>query len=495
MSISVTSKYYNGFPLPTDLYSPETQKELTKAISCLFSTYNKSIPASVEQEDSCKTFVCELDYSSGLVNIKSSKNKFLLDMLNIKFIFTTLFPYLRHLNGNELQGLSDLKKKFESIICYKEAEKISQIYFSSLKKYIDNYEFRAPLGINPVKKFSEHLLCSDGVKGFRYLKPPCLLFTSPTIADTIALPDRKKCSFTKFIEKLPESILAFRKNSKKIITSFIQNGLDIRDGYENKILFLKQIFFFILFKQFLVSMFSQKLETSNSHTQKEFLNYGLTKCCFSDLLAMIPLACRMSNSEDFSKNISLFVSEELINEGIEKANLTYKNFIKMFSQNYNFTLEELGENVKDPSLEQTKINQFIKGLSSLAISGGVLSRPAFYEYCLKSGEDLSENIPLEIILGITDGYFHKDFSFEESHLGYFLKILNVLPKEELKDIQTAIHTIGNYINQLPVEEFLKKNKKGQYLLRHKGLESLGEYYLKGQDELKAVFTFFQEKTF
>lgn len=493
MSISVRSKYYNGFPLPINFYSQETQKELTKSISYLFSIYNESIPPLLKQEDSCETVVCELDYSSGLINIKSSKNKFLLDMLNIKFIFTTLFPYLLELKDTELQGLSQLKKNLQPIICYKEAEKISQIYFSSLKKYIDNYECRATIGINPVKKFSEHLLCSEGVKGFRYLKPPCLLFTSPTIADMMALPDRKKCRFTKFIEKLPESILAFRKNSKKIIESFVQNGLDIRDLYENKILFLKQIIFFMLFKQFLVSMFSQKVEISNSHAQKEFLNYALTKCSFSDLLVMIPLACRMSNAADFSKNISLFVSEELINEGIQKANLSYKNFLKMFSQNYNFTLEELGNNGKTRSLEQTKINQFIKGLSSLAISGGVFSRPAFYEYCLKSGEDLSENIPLEIILGITEGYFQNGFSFEESHLGYFLKILNVLPKEELKEIQTAIDTIGNYVKQIPVEGFLKTNERGQYLLHRKALEMLAECYLKGQEELKKAFIFFQEK--
>ena len=106
---------------------------------------------------------------------------------------------------------------------------------------------------------------------------------------------------------------------------------------------------------------------------------------------------------------------------------------------------------------------------------------------------MSENIPLEIILGVTEGYFDNDFSFEESHLGYFLKILNVLPKEELKEIQTAIHIIGNYIEQIPIEGFLKVNKKGQYLLRGKALEMLEECYLKGQKKLKGTFTFFQEK--
>ncbi len=493
MSISVRSKYYNGYPLPINIYSQEIQKEVINSVTCLYSICCNSNLTSLQEESSCEALVCELDYSSGIANIKGSKNKFLLDMLNIKFIFYTLFPYLQELKGNDFQNLLRLKGDLEAIVFCREAEKISQIYFSCLKKYIDNYECQATIAINPVKKFSEHLLCSEGVKSFRYSKPPCLLFTSPTIADTVALPDRKKCRFTNFIEKLPESILAFRRNSKKIIKSFVQNGLDIRDTHENKLSFLKQILFFMLFKQFLVSIFSQKIKTSRSHTQQEFLNYAINKCSFSDLLVMIPLACRISSRKGFLKKTSLFVSEELVNQGIKKSNFTYKNFLTIFSQNYNFTLEELGENVTNRSLEQTKINQFIKGLSSLAISGGVFSRPAFYEYCLKSGEDLSENIPLEIILGVTEGYFDNDFSFEESHLGYFLKILNVLPKEELKEIQTAIHIIGNYIEQIPIEGFLKVNKKGQYLLRGKALEMLEECYLKGQKKLKGTFTFFQEK--
>lgn len=493
MSISVRSKHYNGFPLPINFYSQETQKELIKAVSILFSTYNKSMFSSQNYEDSLGDLVCELDYSSGIANIKSSKNNFLLDMLNIKFIFTTLYPSLCEIKGSDLKNLSRLKNNLELIVCYTEAEKISQIYFSSLKKYIGSYECDTTGAINPIKKFSEHLLCSEGVKGFRYLKPPCLLFTSPTIADKIALPDKNQCRFAKFIDKLPESILAFEKKSKKFIKSFLQNGLDIRDTHENKILFLKQIIFFMLFKQFVFSMFSQKLENSNSHTQKEFLNYALAKCSFSDLLVMIPLSYRISKSTNCSKNMSLFVSEELINQEVQKANVTYKNFIKMFSQDLNFTLEDLGENVINRSLEQTKINQFIKGLSSLSISGGVFSRYAFYEYCLKSGEDLSENIPLEIILGITEGYFENGFSFEESHLGYLLKILNVFPREEIPEIHTAIDTIGNHIKQIPVEECLKRNERGQYLLHGKALKTLREYYLRGQEKLKEAVAFFEEK--
>lgn len=493
MSVSVRSKYYNGYPPPINFYPIEIQKELTTSITSLFSTVNKSTSPLVKRESSSEDLVCELDYSSGLAHISSSKNKFLLDMVNIKFIFANLFPYLSELKGNEPQSLLQVKRDLESIMCYREAEKISQIYFSSLKKYIDAYECGATVAINPIKKFSEHLLCSDGVKGFRYVKPPCLLFTSPTIGDKGVLPNKKECRFTRFIDKLPPSILTFKKSSRNTIKSFLQNGLDIRDTYENKVLFLRQIIFFMLCKQFLVSMFSHKIKTPHSYTQKEFLNYALIKCSFSDLLTMTPLACRLSQRADFSKNISLFVSEELIKQGIEKANLTYKNFLNIFSQNYNFTPEDLGENVTDPSLEQTKINQFIKGLSSLAISGGVFSRPAFYEYCLKGGDDLSENLPLEIILGITEGYFHKSFSFEETHLGYFLKILNVLPQEEIIELQTAVDLIGKYIDQSPVEGFLKTDERGQYLLDRKAVESLRECYLKGQEKLKEAVTFFQEK--
>lgn len=491
MSISVRSKSYNGFPLPTNLYSQEVQQEITKSVTSLYSIYNNLNLASVEQEHTFELLVCELDYSSGLANIKTSKNEFLLDMLSIKFIFHMLCPYLRKLKDSDTQSLIQLKKKIESTVCYKEADKISQIYFNCLNKYIDNYDCGTTGAINPVKKFSQHLLCSEGVKGFRYLKPPSLLFTSPTIADIVELP--KGCRFRKFIEKLPQSILAFRKSSKRIINSFIQNGLDIRNTHEDKMLLLKQIVFFMLFKQFLISIFSQKIKTSHSHIQKQFLNYAINKCFFSDLLIIIPLACRISSITGFPKNLSLFVSKELINQDIEKANFTYKNFLTMFSKDYNFTLEELGENVTNGSLEQTKINQFIKGLSSLAISGGVFSRPAFYQYCLKSGEDLSENIPLEIILGITEGYFDNEFLFEESHLGYFLKILHVLPKEEFQEIQRAIYIIGNYLKQISVEAFLKINKKGEYLLREKALKMLEECYLKGKEQLKREFTFLEEK--
>lgn len=495
MSISFRTKYYDGFPLPENFYSKEEQKELSQAISSLMLTYNKSSCLSeLNLKKKGNDAICEFDYSSGLLNLKTSQNNFLLDMVNTKFLFTILLPYLQNLGEDSSKNLLQLKGRLESISGYKEAEKVSQIYFSSLRKYIDSYEGnKATPNLNPIKKFSEHLLCSEGLKSFRYLKLPFLLFTSPTIGDISTLPDKQKCRFTKFVEKLPQSLLSLEgKKSKKWIETFLQAGLDCRVSYEDKCLFLRQVIFFRLFKEFLFSMISYKISTETSHSQLEFLRFSLSKFSFSDLLIMIPLSCRFPTPVDFTKEISLFVSQEFIDRGVEKANVAYERLIRVFSQSCNFNLEELGVGSSASSTDQEEVNKFIRGISSLAISGGPFARYSFYQHCLQSGEDLSENIPLEIILATTEHSF-KNTSIEESHLGYFLKMLGIFPSYELNEIQLAIHKIGDFIQKIPVQEFLNLNAMGESFLHEKTLGEFTKYYLKGQEQLQKTFSFFEQK--
>ena len=494
MKISFVSQYYSGFPLPKNFYLKSTEDELSKCVSSLFSNYIALKNRSEKEIVWADNIICEMNYSNGFVNIKTGNKDFLLDAINLNFYFNKLLPSLQKLEEDYSENFLELKLHLESVVCYEEAAKISEVYFDSLKKYINYYKCGEQPGVSPIKKFSEHLLCSEGVKGFRYLKPPFLFFPSPTIADTILLPSKKQCKFTKCINKLPQSFLSCEsKRNRKLSKLFIQKALNIKDSGKNKVLLLKQIIFFTLFKQFLVCFLSKTADLENSPIRKQFLNYATNKCSFSDFLIMIPLAYRSPVSTNYNKEIFLFTSKEIVNKEILKANLAYKNLIELFFELYKFSPQELGDNGLTSSLDQKKISQFIKGVSSLAISGGAVGRFAFYEYCLKSGEDLSENISLEIILAATESFFNQNLSSKESHLGYFFKIFGSLPTIELKEIDLATNIIKRCIDNAPIEGCIKKKDEEKYVLNKKALRNLVHFYLQGEKELKKYFDFFYPK--
>lgn len=494
MKISFVSQYYNGFPLPKNFYLKSIEDELSKCVSNLFSKYIISNNSSEKEIRWADTIVCEINFLNGFVNIKGNNKELLLDAVNLNFYFNNLLPSLQKLEKDDSENFLQLKLELESLACYKEAAKISEVYFDSLKKYIDHYKSAEQFRVNPVKKFSEHLLCSEGIKGFRYIRPPFVFFPSPTIADPMVLPSKKQSKFTQCINKLPQSFISCEsKKNRKLSKFFIQKAIDIKDTGTNKVLLLKQIIFFSLFKQFLFCLLSKKTYLTNSYIQKEFLKYATSKCSFSDFLILIPLACRSPVSAYCNKRISLFTSKEIVSKEISKANLAYQNIIKVFFELYKFTPEELGEDRSTSSLDQKKISQFIRGLSSLAISGGGLGRYAFYEYCLKSGEDVSENISLEIILAATESFFNEGLSSKKSHLGYFFKIFGSLPSEELKETDLAINIIKKLIDAAPVEKCIKKNHKEKYVLSKKALQNLVRFYLQGEKELENTFEFFYAK--
>lgn len=494
MKISFVSQYYRGFLLPENFYLQSTETELTKCVSTLFlkRIVQENVPE--REPEWPDVIVCEMNYSNGFVNIKAGNKDFLLDAINLNFYFNKLLPSLQEIKKDDSENLLQLKLQLESVVCYQEAAKISEIYLDSLKKYIHYYKCSEEPGVNLVKKFSEHLLCSQGVKGFRYLKPPFLFFPSPTIADPIILPNHRQCKFTKCIKKLPPSFLSCKsKEDRKLIKLFMRKAINIKEGKEDKVLLLKQIIFFALFKQFLCSFFTKKIDLARSPIQKQFLTYASNKCSFSDLLIMIPLTYRSPLLTDHSKKFSLFTSKEIANKEISKAHLAYKNLLELFFELYKFTPEKLGHNNLTPSLDQKKIHLFIKGISSLAISGGGIGRYAFYEYCLQSGEDLSENISLEIILAETENFFTQNLSCKESHLGYFFKIFGSLPTAELHEIDIATNIIKKVLENAPIEQCLKKNEEGKYILHKKALQNLVQFYVQGEKDLKESFGFFDAK--
>lgn len=502
MSISFKSLYYEGYPLPDNLYSKKMKEELTQSVESMSLTY-KNIDNYLQPGASK---ICELNYINGFVNLNlSGKDKegrvvnenLILDVLMINFFLKKVPLELISSVQRSSKNLENFVARLESISCYQEAKNISEVYFSVLKKYIEIYdEEREGIKVNPINDFSNYLVCSKGVKGFFQLKSP-ILFTTPAIGDLNLLP--KKSKFSKLITKSLSKSLT--RGEPEISTLFLQHALSQKDNFQQKILFLKQVLFMCLFKGALYSIlqslenqvasisFSQK--NSNDRNQLEYIRNSLSKFSVSDLLLVIPLACR--SSPIYKDSFSLFVSKKFEEDQIARARAAYEVFIKVFVDSFGFSHENLGarfshELTQIKQEEAAKINRFIKTLSSVAISGGPFARSAFYNYCLENEGDLCENLPLELVITAAQYYSLGDNWLEEVYLGYIFKVFGRISFLDIELIRDKIQKTTNFIDTIPIESLLKKNKQDEDILAENIIDKFKDYYLQGCKSLNMTLT-------
>lgn len=481
MSISFKSLYYEGYPLPDSLYSKRIKEEFTQSVETISLTYGKN---SLQPGTSK---VCELNYINGFVNLKLSgedkggkvvHENLILDVLMINFFLNRLPLELSSAQRGS-KTIENFVTRLESTLCYEEAKKISELYFSVLKNYIEIYdEEKEGTKVNPINDFSNYLVCSKGVKGFFQLKSP-ILFTTPAIGDLSLLP--KKCKFYKLITKSLSASLTI--SEPEISTLFLEHALYQKDTIQEKIFFLKQVLFMCLFKRGLYSILqSSEKQNDNDRNQLEYIRNSLSKFSVSDLLLVIPLACRsLPNDKD---SFSLFVSKKFDEDQINRAVACYEVFIKVFVDSFGFSHEKLGARASNELTqvkqeECAKINRFIKTLSSMAISGGPFARSAFYEYCLEDESDLCENLPLELVMTAAQYYSLGDNWLEEVYLGYISKIFGRISLSDIELIRNKIQKITNFVDTTPIENLLKKNKQDEVILARNIIDKFKDYYLQG----------------
>lgn len=490
MSISFKSLYYEGYPLPDNLYSKKIKEEFTQSVETISLTYGKnSLQLGASK-------VCELNYINGFVNLNLSgedkggsvvHEKLILDVLMINFFFKRLPLELSSAQKGS-KTIENFVTRLESIPCYEEAKKISELYFSILKNYIEIYdEEKEGAKVNPINDFSNYLVCSKGVKGFFQLKSP-ILFTTPAIGDLSLLP--KKCKFYKLITKSLSTSLTICE--PEISTLFLQHALSQKDTIQEKTLFLKQVLFMCLFKRALYSILQSSenqiesvsffQQNHNDRNQLEYIRNSLSKFSVSDLLLVIPLACRSSPIDKDS--FSLFVSKKFEEDQIARARASYEVFIKVFVDSFGFSHEKLGARASNELThvkqeECAKINRFIKTLSSMAISGGPFGRSVFYDYCLENEGDLCENLPLELVMTAAQYYSLEDDWLEEIYLGYISKIFGRISLSDIELIRDKIQKITNFVDTTLMENLLKKNKQNEVSLAKNIIDKFKDYYLQG----------------
>ncbi|MGL4348734.1 MAG: hypothetical protein ACRCSV_04690 [Chlamydiales bacterium] len=496
MPISFKSLYYDGYPLPDNLYSKKMKVELTQSVDSMSLTYGKIH----NPLDPGALKVCELNYVNGLVNLnvmgKDQKGevvheKLILDVLMINFFLKKLPLELSSFQRSS-KTIENFVTRLESIPCYEDAKKISEVYFAILKKYIEKYDQeKEGLRGNPINNFSNYLVCSKGVKGFFQLQSP-ILFTTPAIGDLNLLP--KKSRFYKLITK--SLSISLTTGEPGISVLFLQHAVSQKTNFQEKKLFLKQVLFMCLFKGALYSIL-QSLEAQmerlpfsekdlNNRNQLEYIRNSLSKFSVSDLLLIIALSCRSSPID--KESFSLFVSKEFEEDQIDRARIAYEIFIKIFIEHFGFSHEKLGNRVSKEVTqlkqeEAAKTNRFIKTLSSMAISRGPFARSAFYNYCLENEDDLCENLPLELVVTAAQHYSLGDHWLEEVYLGYIYKIFGRISLSDIALIRDKIEKITNFTDTIPIEGLLKKNKQDEATLDKNIIDKLKEYYVQGYKSL------------
>lgn len=492
MSISFKSLYYEGYPLPDNLYSKKMKAELTQSVDSMSLAYGKIH----NPLDPGALTVCELNYINGLINLnltgKDQKGevvheKLILDVLMINFFFKKLPLELSSFQRSS-KTIENFVTRLESIPCYEDAKKISEVYFAILKKYIEKYDQeKEGLRVNPINDFSNYLVCSKGVKGFFQLQSP-ILFTTPAIGDLNLLP--KKSRFYKLITK--SLSMSLTTGEPEISTLFLQHAVSQKNNFQEKKLFLKQVLFMCLFKSALYSIL-QSLEDQmedvpfseknlNNTNQLEYIRNSLGKFSVSDLLLLVPLSCRSAPIDNNS--FSLFVSKKSEKDQIDRARTAYEIFIKIFINSFGFSHEKLGTRISKELTqlkqeEAAKTSRFIKGLSSIAISGGPFARSAFYNYCIENEDNLCENLPLELVVTAAQHYSLGNDWLEEVYLGYIYKIFGRISLSDVDLIRDKIEKITNFVDTIPMESLLKKNKQDEAILAKNIIDKFKEYYLQG----------------
>lgn len=404
-----------------------------------------------------------------------------IDVLSTRFIQTQK-EYIASINPA-------LAAKLENSPGRDEAEKITNIYFEIFVKYMNEQE-------SP-DHMSEQLWRStirSMVPGFKEKRT-----LDPVEAMSLThLSDEAGKKFKSFFQTLPTSLLS----SKKAMC-FLQGGLDQKTSKEEKILYLKQVIFLVtfqeVFKNILESIstdlaISKRMEYTSSACNYESehiyqdrarrIGITLAQLPANDVLMLIPLACRASFkvlSDENDANDPFRSSSSVIEERnrARKADIAFINVLK----------NSFGKEVKSFSVPTDHFNsdglltieQFLMGISGLAISSGSSGRfpmhehrTVYYSRCdITAIKAASDNVPVEFLMTAAQSYPETDDSWvEERCLAYLNEMVGRVSIHELDAIKAKIRKVREAIDRVPAESLIKERSPNQYILRDSAMNKL-----------------------
>lgn len=444
----------------------------------------------------------DLDFANGTVSFTAEyidghtrqldREEVVLDILARKF-FEDNKEYIEYINPS-------FASRLWSNVYAKDIEKISEIFYLAYERYKEQYTKEDTLD-SRVRKVTIYNL-KPGFKSFNY-------DSSDIAANPDILQEASGEKFKNFIQTYPTSLLSGKKPEKAIL--FLQSGVDQKSSYEEKVSYLKQVLFLLnfqeLFKNILQNMHQRAIAEKRNinmnpcggdnspenlrHLQMriELLSETLSQFPVNDIAMLIPLAFR-SSPNDLSEHNAPFENFSQIGceysalecSKAKEADTAIRNVLqKKFPEDFSLERSYNNEGIRS-------INQYLMGISGLAISQGLMGRVAMYNhrninYCYDSlfqMEPVKDNFLMEFLLAATQFSSNQNYDWiEEKYLGYITEMMGKISIDELNDIKSNIYKLHRVVDELPVAEYLLKKHSSsnqlcadEYVLRNSAIKKL-----------------------
>lgn len=418
----------------------------------------------------------EMDFCYGTVTLTFESQ------INQEFYGTMLLDMVATKFFNEhKEDIAQLNPPFynymEGNILTKDLRKISDLFYRAFNRYLEDKTTEEE-GLDDLVARSTIINSKPGFKNFHSY---CHRNDEQVTSSNILTGKAGEC-FKNFIESLPTSLLS-QKNKKKA-AFFLQEGLNQKRFLSDKVLYLKQVLFLLIFQDvFKESLLEIKqslnMEKDNLyrspnrihdlHAQSQYIqsrieliDKTLAKLPINDVLAIIPLACR-SSLEELSEDryfMNCYVKEKSLSRECCKARQADIAIRNVLEHSFKVTPKSFsGDGIRS-------IESYIMGLSGLAISSGLLGRLSmkdhheiFYQrHTACSIPNVSDNLPLEFLVTAAQFYTAaNDNWIEETHLGYLKEMTGAISPYEIKGFKYKMQRVRDLVKNAPEEKLLNGN--------------------------------------
>lgn len=427
----------------------------------------------------------DMDFCDGAVTIKfqSQRNPELYGNMLLDVVATKFYEQ----NKEQIARINPhFSHYMENNILTKGIRTVSEIFYRAFNRYLETQTTEE----DGLDELVESSTIANSKPGFKNFHKYCD-YDNEHVTSCNILTGRAGECFKSFIESLPTSLLT-QKNKKKVAL-FLQEGLNQKRFSSDKILYLKQVLFLLVFQDvFKDSLLELKqslnmekdnlyrspnrshdLQTQSQYIQSriELINKTLSKLPVNDMMSLIPLACR-SSIEELNQDryfMNCYIKEESLSRECCKARQADIAIRNVLEHSFRVTPKSFaGEGVKS-------IESYIMGLSGLAISSGVLGRLAmkdhhkvFYQrHELCSIPSISDNLPLEFL--VTAAQFYSatnDNWMEETHLGYLKEMTGAISPYEIEGLKYKMQRVRDVVKNASVEKLLNGNTLGKDAIKN-----------------------------
>lgn len=461
-------------------------------------------------EYGCLTGV-QMDFCYGSVTLTGeppNNSEFIgtvvLDVVATKF-FRDNEAYINNINPSLAFRIQDNRLT-------KDIRKISDIFYRTYHRYLET-QTNADGTLDNLVEDSTIACSRPGFKNFDR-RAHC---ENKQVTCLDMLENSPGNKFKKCIKMIPSSLLS-GKESKKA-APFLQAGLDQKNTYSDKLLYLRQVLFLLTFqdafkgildttqKSLVIDQRMLYTSPSSGYDISEVsqdmqgridkIKITLSQLPVNDVAMLIPLACRSSLTKlgqysDFLENGNTIEKEYLIRErkNAERANIAIRRVLETSFHIIpkNFSMSNTNCDEVDG---MNSIESYLMGISGLAISPGLMGRLPMKDhhtvYYKRSSmfniPNVSDNLPVEFLTTAAQLYNGgNDDWIEEKCLGYVTEMMGQIRFHELETMKATISRVRRSVQGADVEILLKEKagtsrcSSRQHVLKDSAIKKLQDLY-------------------